>query len=98
MFNVGDYVTRKSYNSDIIFKISDIKEDVCFLKGINVRLIADSSISDLIHYDGDKMISDIDLIERLDEKLDRNDFFYLPGKILHIDADHLCNSKFKKVL
>lgn len=87
MFKVGDYVTRKSYNSDIIFRIIDVKEDVYYLKGINVRLVADSNISDLIHYDGDKKVSDSDLIDRLDEKLDRNDFFYLPGKILHIDAD-----------
>ena len=27
MFNIGDLVTRKSYDNDIIFKIIDIKED-----------------------------------------------------------------------
>ena len=100
MFKVGDYVTRKSYNSDIIFRIIDVKEDVYYLKGINVRLVADSVKEDLIHYDGDKKVSDSDLIDRLDEKLDRNDFFYLPGKILHIDGDceylERCISLYKK--
>lgn len=98
MFKVGDVVTRKSYNSDIIFKISKIVDKIYFLNGINVRLIADSNEEDLIHYDGDTLSNDSDLIDRIDEKLDRTDFFYLPGKILHIDADHLCNSEFEKVL
>ena len=80
MFKIQDYVTRKSYNSDIIFRIIDIKDDVYYLKGINVRLVADSVMDDLIHYDGDKKESDSDLIERLDEKLDRNDFFLFAWK------------------
>lgn len=87
MFKVGDVVTRKSYNSDIIFKISKIVDKIYFLNGINVRLIADSNEEDLIHYDGDTLSNDSDLIDRIDEKLDRTDFFYLPGKILHIDGD-----------
>lgn len=33
MFNIGDLVTRKSYDNDIIFKIIDIKEDIYVLKG-----------------------------------------------------------------
>lgn len=92
MFKVGDAVTRKSYNNDIIFKISNIDGNVYYLKGINVRLIADSDSDDLIHYDGDNKITDSDLIERIDEKLDRSDFFYLPGKILHIDTDILLSN------
>ncbi len=87
MFKVGDYVTRSSYNNDIIFKISSIDNNIYVLKGINVRLVADAFEDDLIHYDGEDKISDSDLIDRIDEKLDRNDFFYLPGKILHIDGD-----------
>lgn len=87
MFKVGDYVTRSSYNNDIIFKISSIDNNIYVLKGINVRLVADAFEDDLIHYDGEDKISDSDLIDRIDEKLERNDFFYLPGKILHIDGD-----------
>lgn len=87
MFKVGDYVTRSSYNNDIIFKISSIDNNIYVLKGINVRLVADAFEDDLIHYDGEDKTSDSDLIDRIDEKLERNDFFYLPGKILHIDGD-----------
>lgn len=92
MFKVGDVVTRKSYNSDIIFKISKIVDKIYFLNGINVRLIADSNEDDLIHYDGDTLSNDNDLIDRIDEKLDRTDFFYLPGKILHIDTEFQLNN------
>ena len=28
MFNIGDYVTRNSYNNDIVFRIIDIKNDI----------------------------------------------------------------------
>ncbi|MCF0148054.1 MAG: sporulation peptidase YabG [Clostridium sp.] len=49
---VGDLVVRKSYDKDITFKIIDIKEDdkgnqVYILKGISIRIIADSRIDDL---------------------------------------------------
>lgn len=86
MFKIDDLVTRKSYNNDIVFKITDIKDDIYYLKGVNVRLIADSLESDLVSYK-DKVRNDEELIENIDEKLERNDFFYLPGKILHIDGD-----------
>jgi len=87
MFKLGDVVTRKSYKHDIIFKIIDIDDDNYILKGLNVRLIADSLKDDLEVYSGNKIVNDSDLIDRIDENLDRNDFFYLPGKILHIDGD-----------
>lgn len=49
---VGDLVVRKSYDKDITFKIIDIKEDesgnkVYILKGISIRIIADSRDDDL---------------------------------------------------
>lgn len=84
---MDDVVTRKSYNHDIVFKITDIVENMYMLKGLNVRLIADSPYDDLELYKGDIKINDDSLIDRIDENLDRNDFFYLPGKILHIDGD-----------
>ncbi len=87
--NIGDYVTRNSHNNDMIFKVISINEEVCYLKGVNVRLIADSDITDLVKVDF-KEQDDTPIIERIKEttnKLDRDDYFYLPGKILHIDAD-----------
>ena len=47
LFNIGDIVTRKSYNHDTYFTIISINGDVAYLKGINLRLYADSDISDL---------------------------------------------------
>lgn len=49
---VGDLVVRKSYDKDITFKVIDIKEDeegkkVYILKGISIRIIADSRSEDL---------------------------------------------------
>lgn len=33
-YKIGDLVTRKSYNHDVVFVITDIVEDKCYLKGI----------------------------------------------------------------
>ena len=48
---IGDYVSRNSYNNDTIFKIVDIKNDVAILKGVDIRLFADSNIDDLVKCD-----------------------------------------------
>ncbi len=88
---IGDLVTRDSYNNDIIFTIIDIEEDVYYLKGKNVRLYADSGIEDLRKYDKKEDIeAEEEFKERLkDSTVDRdNEYFYLPGKILHIDGDN----------
>ena len=37
-FKKGDYVTRKSYNNDTIFKILNIKDGVCYLKGEKITI------------------------------------------------------------
>lgn len=84
-FKVGDLVTRKSYNNDLIFKINEIKDNIYYLVGVNIRLCADSNKDDLVKYEeeaprDEEFIKDINI-------LDRDDYFYLPGKILHIDSD-----------
>lgn len=54
---IGDTVVRKSYDKDITFKIIDIKEvdgmPVYILKGISIRIIADSPSDDLEEVDVD---------------------------------------------
>lgn len=47
--NIGDIVSRKSYGNDIFFEIIGIdkEEQIAHLKGIDMRLIADASLSDL---------------------------------------------------
>ena len=42
-FKVGDHVTRNSYHNDLVFKIIKIEDDIFYLKGINIRLYADSN-------------------------------------------------------
>lgn len=49
---VGDIVARKSYNKDIVFKITDIifdnkGEKIAILKGVAFRIIADAPLNDL---------------------------------------------------
>lgn len=89
MINIGDYVSRKSYNNDIIFEVVDIKNDVCILRGIDFRLLADANKDDLIIVDKKTFKCDDDYARIVldEQRLNRDDYFYLPGKILHIDGD-----------
>lgn len=93
LFNIGDLVTRKSYNNDTVFKIININDDVVILKGLNVRLVADAFVDDLVHCEdceNDLVLDDDDLTDRMISfsDLNRDEYFYLPGKVLHIDADN----------
>ncbi len=88
--NIGDLVTRTSHDNDLIFKIIDIEGDIYYLKGMNVRLYADSEKDDLNPYTGELDIENEESFqERIREKkeVEREDYFYLPGKVLHIDGD-----------
>lgn len=87
VIKIGDYVTRISYNNDIIFKVVDIKDNNYFLVGAYLRLSADSPIDDLKLYDGNINDDNFKIDFSDYSNLDRNDFFYLPGKILHIEAE-----------
>ena len=90
-FKVGDIVSRKSYNNDILFKIIDITDNIVTLKGVDLRLYADSEIEDLTKEEGklNTVKSDREIIIENLKKVDlnRDEYFYLPGKILHIDGD-----------
>jgi spore coat assembly protein len=44
----GDIVVRKSYGEDIRFRIERIEGDMAILRGLEVRLLADSPLSDLL--------------------------------------------------
>lgn len=89
-FKIGDLVTRNSYGNDMTFKITNISDDICYLKGVNIRLCADSPITDLKMYiESEDVEDEQEFFKRIKQKisLDRDDYFYLPGKILHIDGD-----------
>lgn len=79
----GDLVTRKSYNHDLIFKIVNIKNDIYYLKGLEVRLYADALLEDLVKYEDEIPEENIES----EIPLDRNEYFYIPGTILHLDGD-----------
>ena len=88
-FKIGDFVTRESYDNDLVFTITRIEENLCYLKGVNIRLCADSDKTDLNKCNSDiARERDEEFLKKIEPtKLDRDDYFYLPGKILHIDAD-----------
>jgi len=89
-FKEGDLVTRNSHGNDVIFKIININDGKCKLKGYNIRLIADADLSDLKKHNKENDVEkENDFLIRIQKpnNLDRNDYFYLPGKILHIDGD-----------
>lgn len=74
---IGDLVVRKSYGKDITFKIIDIKilesgEKSYLLKGVNLRIEADSLAADLELIDG-KNLSKADIIfnARINESIKR---------------------------
>lgn len=86
-FKKGDLVTRISHNHDVIFKIVDFYENKVYLSGVDVRLSADADINDLVLTNTTN--DDEQIIQRNIKEIDidRDNYFYLPGKILHIDGD-----------
>ena len=87
-FKIGDFVSRISYEHDVIFKIIGFEGKTVFLKGVDLRLIADCDINDLVKVDSFRN-DDEKIIQSnaRDINIDRSQYFYLPGKILHIDGD-----------
>lgn len=105
LFNIGDIVTRESHDNDLFFQIIEIDGDVAYLKGVNIRLYADSDIGDLNKVDSHSkdVEDDRTILAKVDKEmnLDRSEYFYLPGKILHIDGDEgylkRCMNLYKKL-
>ena len=87
-FKIGDLVSRISHKHDIVFKIVDIRDNNVLLQGVDVRLSADALENDLVkaHLNN---VDDEEIIRKNYQLLDidRNNYFYIPGKILHIDGD-----------
>ncbi|SHK25086.1 sporulation peptidase YabG [Tepidibacter formicigenes] len=115
---VGDLVVRKSHGKDVLFRIIDIvenknKKKQVILKGIDFRLMADSSMDDLEmvrsenvkEYIFSRQIENL-LNRALKNRLDRNRKYYRngfgrPGKVLHLDGDgeylKICLEAYKKL-
>lgn len=61
---IGDLVVRKSHGGDIVFKVTGIENDGqgkyhCILKGLYLRLLADSPIDDLERVNGEQLRREI---------------------------------------
>lgn len=62
-FKVGDIVARRSYNFDVLFRITSLNNGIAELVGISVRIIADAPEYDLKYIskeEADKMISNLE--------------------------------------
>lgn len=67
-FKVGDIVARKSYNYDILFRITAINGNIADLVGVTVRIVADAPEYDLEHMSDEKinkMVTSIENTRRL---------------------------------
>ena len=82
MIQKDDYVTRKSYNNDTVFKVLFIMNNIAYLQGVDIRLIADSYIDDLVKVEQIRSTNEI-------ETLPIQKGNYLNGKILHLDSDEM---------
>ena len=80
MFYVGDKVTRKKYNHDIVFRLKRIERDICYLLGEEIRLEATAKKDDLRIYEKDIRDVPQDFIIPKDDNM-------IYGKVLHIDGD-----------
>mgnify|MGYP003506796206 CR=1 FL=1 len=70
---IGDIVARKSYDKDVTFKVIDIEEEdgekKYILKGINIRIIADSKEEDLQVVEDDFLGKEDKILNRKGAKL-----------------------------
>lgn len=104
----GDIVGRKSYGKDVFFIVDNILKtrldnQFALLKGLNIRVIADSPIEDLEIINKEDVInsiksSDINLENRIkkgkskvNNHLKRQKVY--TGKILHLDGDRKYSEK-----
>lgn len=98
----GDIVSRNSYNNDILFFVEridvvDNRARVAVLKGITIRIEADSPIEDLtivpkrIGENELRNINRAEDIERIDNRLSVK-----LGKILHLDGDRRYSEKTER--
>lgn len=100
----GSIVARKSYGKDILFKIDRIiklknGERYCILKGLTVRIEADSPLSDIELVEEKRIINTEKVIEELmnkriyDNNRNSKNYSIKTGKILHLDGDRKYSDK-----
>lgn len=102
---IGDFVVRKSYGKDIVFYICEINNDIAILKGITIRIIADSPLEDLEKTDisrikkellnFDKELKEVKKTKQKNFILKRVKIKY--GRILHLDGDRKYSIKSQSI-
>ncbi len=96
----GDIVGRKSYNKDIYFIVDRIiNKQIVILKGLNIRVMADSPLEDLEEIKKQDIINNLKIFEidfenrikKNTKKCARQKVY--TGKILHLDGDRKYSEK-----
>ncbi|MDO5555389.1 MAG: sporulation peptidase YabG [Clostridia bacterium] len=106
----GDIVGRKSYGKDVFFIVDKIlksrmNKEFALLKGLNIRIMADSPIEDLEMISKQEVLNSIKLSDmyletrikknsqrkKTSEQLTRQRIY--TGKILHLDGDRKYSEK-----
>ena len=91
---IGDYVVRKSYGKDVLFRIQEISGKQAVLKGVLYRLVADAPLDDLEEaaepeeekFRGGSLFAR-DRLHFPGVKPAAEPYFDVPGTILHLDGD-----------
>lgn len=105
----GTIVTRKSYNDDILFRVEELLNTTqgkyAILKGITIRIKANSPIEDLNIVDKSMAKNEFDrLNEKIESRITENRNFVnnyiniLCGKILHLDRRQEICRKISEIL
>ncbi len=104
----GDIVGRKSYGKDVFFVVDNIlktrlNKKFAILKGLNIRIMADSPIEDLEIISKQEVINSIKLLDKnLENRIKKNNIKksdnlkrqkIYTGKILHLDGDRKYSEK-----
>ena len=97
-------VLRISHNRDIIFIITKIEDDIAYLEGIYVRLLADAPITDLELASNEDIrkndLKDKEYEQKIIDGVRRKKGF-ITGKVVHIDGDKKyldkCLNLYKKL-
>lgn len=102
----GDIVGRKSYNKDVYFIVDKIikstaNKEIAILKGLNIRIMADSLLEDLEVFSKEEIINSIRMSENdLENRIKRKKINssrvrqkIYTGKILHLDGDRKYSQK-----
>jgi spore coat assembly protein len=92
---LGDYVVRKSYGGDVVFRVQELWSQVAVLKGAQYRLLADAPVDDLESTAEPKLESDTRGIRAFhpnrphppEMKRSEKLYFEIPGTVLHLDGD-----------